>query len=98
MIITSEKKFKNNFDDYIKSLDTNREIAVTRDEGENFFVVSESYLNSLKESLYIESIPNLKEKILEVIKNKEKIMKLYRKWKKSFDKEVEILVEEFINN
>ena len=45
MIITSEKKFKNNFDDYIKSLDTNREIAVTRDEGENFFVVSESYLN-----------------------------------------------------
>ena len=67
MIITSEKKFKNNFDDYIKSLDTNREIAVTRDEGENFFVVSESYLNSLKESLYIESIPNLKEKILEGI-------------------------------
>ena len=67
MIITSEKKFKNNFDDYIKSLDTNREIAVTRDEGENFFVVSESYLNSLKESLYIESIPDLKEKILEGI-------------------------------
>jgi glycosyltransferase, group 1 family len=40
----------------------------------------------------------IKEKILEVIKNKEKIMKLYKKWKKSFDKEVEILVEEFINN
>ena len=63
----SLKETKNNFDDYIKSLDTNREIAVTRDEGENFFVVSESYLNSLKESLYIESIPNLKEKILEGI-------------------------------
>ena len=65
--LTLINEVKNNFDDYIKSLEANHEIAVTRDEGENFFVVSESYLNSLKESLYIESIPNLKEKILEGI-------------------------------
>ena len=40
----------------------------------------------------------IKEKMIEVIENKEKIMKLYRAWKKSFDKEVEEAVEEFINN
>ena len=34
----------------------------------------------------------------EVIKNKDKIMKLYREWKKEFDKEVEKEVDEFINN
>lgn len=40
----------------------------------------------------------IKEKIKEVIKNKDKIMKLYREWKKEFDKEVEKEVDEFINN
>ena len=40
----------------------------------------------------------IREKIKEVIKNKDKIMKLYREWKKEFDKEVEKEVDEFINN
>lgn len=40
----------------------------------------------------------IKNKIIEVIKNKDKVMKLYREWKKSFDREVEKLVEDFINN
>lgn len=38
----------------------------------------------------------IKNKIINVLENKEKIMELYRNWKKDFDKKCENLVEEFI--
>lgn len=38
----------------------------------------------------------IKNKIINVLENKEKIMELYRNWKRDFDKKCENLVEEFI--
>lgn len=38
----------------------------------------------------------IKNKIVNVLENKEKIMEMYRSWKKEFDKKCEDLVEEFI--
>lgn len=38
----------------------------------------------------------ISKKIIECLKNKEKIMKLYREWKKTFDKKCEKYVQEFI--
>ena len=40
----------------------------------------------------------IKSRIGEVLKNKEYIMKLYREWKKDFDKKCEKLVKEFVKN
>ena len=37
-----------------------------------------------------------KERIENVLKNREEVMELYRQWKKDFDKKCEELVEEFI--
>ena len=38
----------------------------------------------------------IKERIENVLKNREEVMELYRQWKKDFDKKCEELVEEFI--
>ena len=38
----------------------------------------------------------IKDKIVEVLKNKEEIMNLYQVWKKEFDKKCEKLVKEFV--
>lgn len=38
----------------------------------------------------------IKDKIIEVLKNKEEIMNLYQAWKKEFDKKCEKLVKEFV--
>ena len=43
------------------------------------------------DSLYI------KEKIMITLKNRDKIMKLYREWKKEFNKKCQSLVDEFLN-
>lgn len=40
----------------------------------------------------------IKNKIMEALENREKIMELYQQWKKEFDKKCEKLVEEFIKN
>ena len=38
----------------------------------------------------------LKEKIIECIENRDEILRLYKEWKKDFDKKCEKLVNEFI--
>lgn len=45
----------------------------------------------------IDNIMAIKEKIDSCIKNRDKIMKLYKEWKKEYDKEFEKNVKEFLN-